>query len=328
MNKAAESLSQKRLKGIFALEDITLHVDPQLLEQKGGGDILTVLQDKQPSASLGAGRNCEALPGGYRVKIRELSVRRTVEFSRKVYIQFNQGEEGGGAETCIEEEIEVVIVRVSAKEFCTCVKAGEWETRVSSIQEQHLTKRLVFLLEGLEAYVLSIEQQAYGGAVGLPVIKKDQIQQICTWMRLRHSFDVHQVVNATECGQHIAALASSLARNPFRQSATAASFSTHRPMRGQGLDEVHSLEIAWISMLMQIPKVTEEVARAVSFAYPSFASLMGAYSDLTKSDRQKEILLQDLKRTNGNAEARRLGPALSKRIYRVFTSGLASETLD
>lgn len=234
-----------------------------------------------------------------------------------------------GAETFDTEDLDVVVVRTPASQFCEAVRAGTWEDHIKKIQTEHPTDRVVVMLEGLEAYSQAIASKSFGdGGCRAAMIPREKAEEVVNWMRILCGFDVHQVVNTSDCGAHIAGLASGLARAPYKLSATAATFATHKTRTGQGVDEAHSLEMAWVNMLMQIPKVTEEVARAISFAYPSFASLLQVYTDPTKSIKQKQELLQDLKRHSGNAESRRLGPALSLKVYPTFTTSDASELVD
>lgn len=314
-----------------------------------------MLQDKQDSHSLGNNRTCDALPEvvqdfnakccnkpntpslckGFKVKIRELEVPHTLKFSRMACLRFNDVGDYAGTEVFSEEEIDVVLVRVCAKDFCDQVRSNVWEGRTRDVAEKHVTKRIVFVLEGLVAHNEMLTKKSYQGGDGAQgeaarsgIVPRDKVEQVLTYMRLHLGFEVHQVVNAIECGQYIASLASALARAPYKISATAASFNTHKLMRGQGIDEAHGLEMAWINMLMQIPKVTEDIARAISFMYPSFASLLTAYSGAGKSEKEKQELLQDLQRSTGNARSMRVGPAISKKVYRVFSCELPETPVD
>ena len=73
----------------------------------------------------------------------------------------------------------------------------------------------------------------------------------------------------------------------------------------------------WTKMLCQIPQITKDRAEAISQAYPTPHDLMAVYNDDQKTTEDKELLLRDLK---AKAQDRRLGPALSKKIFEVFTS--------
>ncbi|KAE8205057.1 hypothetical protein A4X06_0g761 [Tilletia controversa] len=90
-------------------------------------------------------------------------------------------------------------------------------------------------------------------------------------------------------------------------------------------------EDTYMSMLQQIPRVTEPAARAIQEEFPTMRSLMEAYdAALVEDDRRTgskkasrtDDLLADCmirNRKDGQASSRRVGPALSKRIGFVLT---------
>eukprot|EP00658_Telonema_sp_P-2_P066817 TRINITY_DN55782_c0_g1_i1.p1 TRINITY_DN55782_c0_g1~~TRINITY_DN55782_c0_g1_i1.p1 ORF type:complete len:129 (-),score=15.48 TRINITY_DN55782_c0_g1_i1:75-461(-) len=116
-------------------------------------------------------------------------------------------------------------------------------------------------------------------------------------------------------------IASAIAKQPYRSDNSLEKLTTHAPGRQVSLtDKAELAEYAWVLMLQQIPKVTEEVARAIAAKFPSWFCLMSHYFDTTIPACQRESALQDLQRPTGSSENRRLGPAISKRIYAHFTS--------
>ncbi|KAJ1928276.1 hypothetical protein IWQ60_002185 [Tieghemiomyces parasiticus] len=76
----------------------------------------------------------------------------------------------------------------------------------------------------------------------------------------------------------------------------------------------------WFRMLMQVPKLTEPVARAIVTKYPSLQSLYRAYQSpaaQTEPDTAR-LLLADL--LVGPAGTRRIGPVMSAKVHQIFTS--------
>lgn len=71
---------------------------------------------------------------------------------------------------------------------------------------------------------------------------------------------------------------------------------------------------AWLRMLQTIPGVSEDKAQCLMDSYPTFESLMRAYSDPKLSESDKEYLLCD------KLHDARIERALSRRIYTIFCS--------
>jgi len=83
----------------------------------------------------------------------------------------------------------------------------------------------------------------------------------------------------------------------------------------------------WRLYLMQIPRLSERIALCITRSYPTMRSLWEAYQTCS-SDKQRELMLQDLVVSGGSAAATsssphlpptsrsvRIGPALSKAVY-------------
>ena len=69
---------------------------------------------------------------------------------------------------------------------------------------------------------------------------------------------------------------------------------------------------------MQIPGVSEEAANAIVVQYGTFQSLLQVYLCGQMTEQQKQLVLKDLERQGQSQQ--KLGPVLSKRVYRVFMS--------
>ncbi len=71
----------------------------------------------------------------------------------------------------------------------------------------------------------------------------------------------------------------------------------------------------WINQLLQIPGVSIPIAKAISQQYPSLPSLLSIYTSEGMTEKNKALLLQDIGKENG----RKVGPSISKKIYKLFT---------
>ncbi|KAJ2260634.1 hypothetical protein GGI01_002856 [Coemansia sp. RSA 376] len=74
---------------------------------------------------------------------------------------------------------------------------------------------------------------------------------------------------------------------------------------------------SWIRALTQIPKVTQPVAQSIAAQYPTPKRLFEAWRRMA-SEAECEQLLAQLSVASATAAGRRLGSAMSTRIYRVF----------
>lgn len=89
---------------------------------------------------------------------------------------------------------------------------------------------------------------------------------------------------------------------------------------GSGLDQVWSLQI------QQLNRVSPAVASTVTAAYKSPQLLLQAYKSLESEEERKGLLAGLLVKTGG--KERRIGPEISSRVYRCFTSQNAQLVLD
>ncbi|KAM0837569.1 hypothetical protein ACQ4PT_061556 [Festuca glaucescens] len=75
----------------------------------------------------------------------------------------------------------------------------------------------------------------------------------------------------------------------------------------------------WFMSLLAIPKVQPRFAHAIWKKYRTMRSLLNVYMDPSKTDREKEVLLKDLKCEDClGEESRRVGLVCSKRVYRIL----------
>ena len=80
-----------------------------------------------------------------------------------------------------------------------------------------------------------------------------------------------------------------------------------------------SLESAWRAALMSVPACAAMHAAAVAHSYPSPAALLAAYAAPGMTPARGKELLKDLALdVAAGAKARRLGPALSERLFKIF----------
>ncbi|XBJ05339.1 hypothetical protein VPH35_024143 [Triticum aestivum] len=75
----------------------------------------------------------------------------------------------------------------------------------------------------------------------------------------------------------------------------------------------------WFMSLLAIPKVKPRLALAIWKKYGTMRSLLNVYMDPNKSNREKELLLKDLKYEDSlGEESKKVGPVYSRRVYRML----------
>merc|ERR1712014_97013 len=82
-------------------------------------------------------------------------------------------------------------------------------------------------------------------------------------------------------------------------------------------DPMDKLRISWVSQLMQIPGVSEEIAKVVAERYPSPASILAAVakSDASTVNIVAEGFVSEIEYPiRGKKSTRKIGPIVSRRI--------------
>lgn len=93
-------------------------------------------------------------------------------------------------------------------------------------------------------------------------------------------------------------------------------------------DPTDKLRITWVSQLMQVPGVSEEIAKAIAGLHPSPGALLAAVAGaagaqssagVAASAAQGEAFLANLEiPIRGKKGTRRVGPIISRRIFTLF----------
>ena len=90
-----------------------------------------------------------------------------------------------------------------------------------------------------------------------------------------------------------------------------------------------TLADAWVAALARVPGSSVDSASAIARAYPSMAALMAAYRAPGISDAAgKNLLTNVMKDVPAGAKARRVGPACSERMWKLFRPRPASDNGD
>lgn len=334
--KRAAAQRKKALKPGECQKGITVDLDTKLLESDFGGILLQEIQ------TLGAGTQIEPHPEG---------LANTIFFWRNEV----------GSSDPENRTLELFcIVYMTAKEYVSLVansknvKSGaatgsQSNTLLDFVREKDRKLKdvkLTLLLNGIEKHfrnVKTLQQRDYrqrvqgvttngGKTLAWSDVNRLDVEESKIELQLFHDVHVIQVETKEEMAAAVVRFSKSVAERPHKQMlqshsgglfsfcADAASTSVKPNSLGEGLLN------AWRKQLTQFTLISDDVAAAVTAAYPAPRLLRNAYRD----NPSPQLMLKDLniRRGTGPLEtSRKVGPELSKRIFQFFTAVTGDETI-
>lgn len=270
-----------------------------------------------------------------------------VKWRRKVKAAYK--EEAGHWEPCaphVKEE-EHVLCALRAQEFVDMVLDGgrgeTLELHVTRMKSAFPNCTVIYLIEGLDswmrknrnsrnrAYQAAVRRQMAGGAsnesgsqewqqTAPSITDDDAVEDGLLQLQVTHNCLIHQTeAGGTDTADWIRHFTEHISTVPYRrermQQHDAASFCMESGQVRTGEDKADT----FVKMLQEIHRVTAPVAYGVAARYPSVTDLFRAMRRAGPQDGP--LLLQDVPKSanrNGAATDSRIGPALSRRMYRVL----------
>lgn len=198
--------------------------------------------------------------------------------------------------------------------------------------------RPIYLVEGLETYMRkskNARNRSYQAAVRAQdevqdaptgtqnkrkrkpkddvIVDDEAIEDALLQLQVEHNCLIHHTSSAPETAEWIGNFTEQISSIRYKlvQSATDASFCMDNGQVRTGEDK----EDTYVKMLQEIVRVTLPVAYGVVAKYPTVVGLVRAMR------QHGPLLLEDLKKCsnkNGAFTDARIGPAISKRIYKIF----------
>ncbi|XP_076804003.1 structure-specific endonuclease subunit EME1-like isoform X2 [Clavelina lepadiformis] len=153
-------------------------------------------------------------------------------------------------------------------------------------------------------------------------VTTDEIEDALVQTQLTSLVNVHFVENQDEFVTLIQQCTKAIAETPYKcmkrknmmfiNEKSSVKVDSHT---GEGSRKV------WRQMLMELHNVSPEMASAIVNGFPSLNQLLSAYQQLTPSEGENLLSEVIVRRGVGSLENRRkIGPELSRRIYRMYTS--------
>lgn len=329
--KALEKEVARSTKPGECMKYVRVSVDKNILDAAS----VTELMDAFLEADIGA-------------DTAELPLERSVLWSRK-HLSLDEARPGSSALTSEVQENQVAVV-LPADQFLRLVASERQDplTREHTSLSEHLTsvealypdKRVTYLVFEIEKYFRREKRKAneeyraliLGTATQAPKRKKttsydgpkltrDDIETTLVPLQLERHFNIHYVETANQLSKLLTAFTKAVAERLHKQAKQGRDLHFLAP--GGGLLRKHdSLLRVWQAQLEQFASVGRDMAEAIVTRYPSPRLLLQAF-EACADPSQAEVLLQDIlvRRGAGVLEStRRVGPVVSKRIYRFFSS--------
>ncbi|MCJ1472462.1 hypothetical protein MMC13_001110 [Lambiella insularis] len=279
---------------------------------------------------------------------KENPVPNVIRWRRKAKSRFNSdlGHWEPMAETILPEKH--IMCLVSAREFVALATARgpdneDLEGHVQKLKNAFPGCVPIYMIEGLDAWsrkVRNSKNRAYQAAVlhqmengGEPsarnakpskskqkqpedeLVDGDRAEDSLLRLQVMQGCMVHQTNASVETAEWVASFTQHISTIPYkkRKANLDASFCMDVGQVKTGEDK----DDTFIKMLQEIIRVTAPVACGIAAEYPNVVSLLRGFK------QHGPLVLEDLKKSanrNGALTEARIGPALSKRLYKVFMS--------
>ncbi|KAM3371100.1 hypothetical protein ACQJBY_018464 [Aegilops geniculata] len=283
--------------GKHALKSIVAEIDSTIIETGSvGGTLLTRFAEK-----------------GLKYRVQANPIRGSILWKMEV--------PQIGQDPASVAEVPYILFVLQAEEFCDLISSGFFWDHVRLVQDRYPTFTVCYITNKLMNYINKCERAQYRNAPNSNSWKRPPVEEVLCKLATHH-VKVHsrQCADEAEVAEHVVGLTSSLANCQFRKPLSWLSVHANGAVIPKNfIDKDLAKKDTWIKALIAIPKVQPRFALAIWKKYSTMRSLLKVYMDSTKTVREKELLLQDLKcEDRVGEESRRLGPVCSRRVYRTL----------
>ncbi|KAM0822922.1 hypothetical protein ACQ4PT_071202 [Festuca glaucescens] len=194
-------------------------------------------------------------------------------------------------------EVPYILFVLQAEEFCDLISSGFFVDHVREVQSRYPTFTICYVTNKLMNYINKCERTQYRNPSCSNSWKRPPVEEVFCKL-VTHYARVHsrQCLDEAEVAEHVVGLTSSLANCKFRKPLSWLSVHANGAVIPKNfIDKDLAKKDTWMKALIAIPKVQPRFALAIWKKYGTMRSLLNVYMDPTKTDREKELLLQDLK---------------------------------
>uniref|UniRef100_A0ACD5Z898 Uncharacterized protein n=1 Tax=Avena sativa TaxID=4498 RepID=A0ACD5Z898_AVESA len=236
-----------------------------------------------------------------------------------------------GQDPASVSEVPYILFVLQGEEFCNLISTGAFLDHVHTVQSRYPTFTICYVTNKLMNYMKMREGSHYLNPSGPTFWRHPPVEEEGLCKIETHYAGVHsrQCADDAEVAEHVAGLTSSLANCKFRKPPTWLSVHANGVRIPKIIiDSDLSRKDAWMKSLLAIPRVQPRFALAIWKKY-TMRSLLNAYMDSSKTDLEKELLLQNLMCEDQlGEESRRLGPVCSRRVYNTLMGQNGSAEVD
>ncbi|XP_044968255.1 crossover junction endonuclease EME1-like isoform X1 [Hordeum vulgare subsp. vulgare] len=214
-----------------------------------------------------------------------------------------------------------ILFVLQAEEFCDLISSGKFLDHVLEARNRYPTFTICYVTHKLTKYIYDREQSQYKNSDSSSRWTRPRVEQVLCKL-VTHYDRVHSkdCANGDQLAEHVVGLTTSLAKCKFRKPLSWLSVHANGvTIPTSFVDKGQLKKDAWFMSLLAIPKVQPRFALAIWKKYSTMKSLLKVYMDPNKSNREKELLLQDLKCEDSlGEESRKVGSVCSRRVYRML----------
>lgn len=269
-------------------------IDPAFLQNEHGAKVLSKLNDLN-----------------LKYEIKQQLKPRVITFYRTT--QQNLTKQGGMTEKAVDQKF--IIYLLPGAELVQHVKDDNLVANIAQLLDHYPGKTIFLLIFGLVAYC-----RENRGCVG-----RKETEVALTELQLSINCSHQLIETADEVGDLVARLGKSMAELPYKQQQQAKYNQEQHYLgnekkgcvRVEGTAGLHQL---YQNQLIKIPSVTLEIAEAIIEVYPSLSQLIDGFR--FAADGPNLLAEIPIRRAGGpiTSSIRRIGPELSKKIYKVYSS--------
>ncbi|POS78443.1 ERCC4 domain-containing protein [Diaporthe helianthi] len=293
-------------------------------------------------------------------------VNNVVKWRRRVRARFNDDEgywEPIPAER-IETERHAMVIMPAAEfvELALGLKGSDLEAHVLQMQRHYDGDQLIYMIEGLTPWMrknrnvrnrqfqsavrnagADAEADAEAGAANAPppssqapsgrrkkdpkpppaYIDEDQVEDALLQLQVMHGVIIHHTAAPIETAQWVSIFTQHISTIPYRRQRDAANESAGFCMDSGQVRTGDSAADTYVRMLQEIARVTAPMADGIAGQYPSVGKLVRGLE--AKGPLALEAIRKSANK-DGAFTDRPIGPAISRRIHKVFTGREVSST--
>uniref|UniRef100_A0A023EXB3 Putative crossover junction endonuclease eme1-like protein n=1 Tax=Triatoma infestans TaxID=30076 RepID=A0A023EXB3_TRIIF len=155
-------------------------------------------------------------------------------------------------------------------------------------------------------------------------IPRNQVDTILCELEVLLKVSTRFLKNHSELSVLLQQITKAIAETPYRKETEKRDLEKCWYARGDSRDcvkvdkDLNGLYRLWLQQLSQFNKSSLDIAKSIAEIYPSPFTLYQAYQKLS-TQKEKELLLQDIQIKKGGSLTRRIGPELSRKISLLFS---------